>query len=170
MHLVEILERQWSALIETGYSPDATDDQVLALETFMRQSLGNQFQSVDYEGNILNKQDAVDSCTPPRLYVVNRLDTHKIVVRLYRGDTVAIVIGNDEIEATYAGRDVGGEFLWTDVWIKTENDTWICVAHHGSKLQPHFVVPARPAGVKARGQRILTAFETRTRAEDLVTA
>ena len=76
------------------------------------------------------------------------------------GDNVVVVIGTDDCEATYAGHDIGGEFMWTDVWVKS-GATWKCVAHHGSKIPHQFLIKQRPKGTKPRGKKWLEALPAR---------
>jgi ketosteroid isomerase-like protein len=52
-------------------------------------------------------------------------------VHLY-GDT-AIFTAQSTQKAQYKGRDLSGQFQWTDTWVKHDG-CWQCVASHGSKV------------------------------------
>jgi ketosteroid isomerase-like protein len=49
------------------------------------------------------------------------------------GDTAVVTYGSTD-KGTYKGKDVSGEFRWTDVFVR-RNGSWQLVAGHGSKVE-----------------------------------
>jgi len=64
-------------------------------------------------------------------FVCESLITSDVEVRLY-GET-ALVIGRASMKATFRGQNVGGEFRYTDVWVKRQG-AWQNVASQATLL------------------------------------
>ena len=55
------------------------------------------------------------------------------VVTIY--DNAAVVTGSTTVKGRFAGHDIGGEFRFTNVFIK-RNDTWQCAAVQLTRVMP----------------------------------
>lgn len=53
-------------------------------------------------------------------------------VRIYGGDT-AVVTGRGTLKGTYKGRDISGEYRFTDTFLK-EKSEWRCVATQSTRI------------------------------------
>jgi ketosteroid isomerase-like protein len=71
----------------------------------------------------------------------NTDDADDMKVRVY-GDE-AVVTGRNTTKGQFKGRDISGQYRWTDTWAK-RNGRWQCVAEHDSKIAAG-VDPSTPA-------------------------
>ena len=77
--------------------------------------LADEYIFIQADGQVTNKAQNV-AVIGSADFVCDSLTTSNVAVRVY-GET-AIVTGLASMKATYKGQDVGGEFRYTDVWVK----------------------------------------------------
>lgn len=92
--------------------------------------LADDYIFTQADGNVTNKAENIAIIGSPE-FVCQSLTTDDIQVRVY-GDT-ALVLGRATMKATYKGQDVGGEFRYTDVWVRRAG-RWQNVASHATRL------------------------------------
>lgn len=136
---VRVKEEAWSQAIREGCSPSRDAGARKKIGTFLQENLANDYTNIDNLGKLRSKQEDYTNCVDGH-YVVNYLTPPEMEIHIY-GDC-AVVVGKDEVHATFKGQNVCGKFIWTDTWVKS-GDEWQCVAHHGSNLEPEFVVSER---------------------------
>jgi ketosteroid isomerase-like protein len=112
------LEQQWGdALVK----PDlAFLDRILAEDYLFTSPLGEVLTKAQMLAGLKSGKDIVSS-------VMN----HEMKVRVY-GDA-AVVNGHSTYEETVQGKDISGEYRWTDTWIR-KGGRWQCVADHASRV------------------------------------
>ncbi len=123
---IEELEMEWSTKL-------AGNKQVLA--TFLNKRLADDFAAIGNLGNAETKPDVIKNCGPNGAYTVHSVTPPVMTVREF-GD-FAVVFGTDTVVADFDGQPVSGQFIWTDVWICDDGETWQCVLHHGSRIEPN---------------------------------
>jgi hypothetical protein len=133
---VNDLENKWSDALRDGCQPPDIDMLVTAkrrkvIKTFLKKTLANNYTNIDHLGVVRSKKQDLTNCGGGR-YLVTDLTKPKVKIRIY-GDSFAVVVGKDKVQATFKGKNVGGKFIWTDTWVKF-GKVWKCVASHGSKL------------------------------------
>jgi ketosteroid isomerase-like protein len=112
------LEQEWSAAL------------VKSDLAFLDKIEADDFTWTDYEGAVWTKaqslavlksgEDVVSSCV-----------SDEMKARVY-GDA-AVVTGRNTVKETLKGKDISGQYRWTDTWIKKAG-RWQCVASHGSRI------------------------------------
>ena len=112
------LEQQWGdALVK----PDlAFLDRILAEDYLFTSPEGEVLTKAQMVAGLKSGEDVVSS-------VVN-LD---MKVRVY--EDAAVVTGHSIYRETVKGKDISGEYRWTDTWIK-KGGRWQCVADHASRV------------------------------------
>jgi ketosteroid isomerase-like protein len=123
------LEQQWGdALVK----PDlAFLDRILAEDYMFTSPNGEVLTKAQMLAELKSGEDVVSS-------EVN-LD---MKVRVY-GDA-AVVTGYSTSKETVKGKDISGEYRWTDTWIK-KGGRWQCVADHASKVPAPIAPPGQAA-------------------------
>jgi hypothetical protein len=124
-------EVAWSQALRVGCSASRSLHDTQTIKTFLEETLAADYTNIDQLGKVRTKLQDLGNCVKGR-YVVNSLTLPKMKIRIYAGKC-AVVVGRDQVQATFKGRDVGGKFIWTDTWVKF-GKKWKCVASHGSKL------------------------------------
>jgi ketosteroid isomerase-like protein len=79
--------------------------------------LADDYLFLQADGNVSNKSQNV-GVLGDAAFVCEALTADDVVVRVY-GD-VGVITGRAKMRATYDGQDIGGEFLYTDVWAKRD--------------------------------------------------
>ncbi len=79
--------------------------------------LAEDYVFLQADGHVSNKAQNL-AVLRDAAFVCEAFATQDVVVRVY-GD-VGVITGLVIMRATYAGQDVGGEFLYTDVWAKRD--------------------------------------------------
>ena len=130
---VKAKEIEWSNALRSGCSPSRTQLAKTDIEKFLRENLTEDFTNIDYLGQLRTKKDDIKNCVGGD-YKVKSL-TKPVFVRVSIHGRCAVVVGKDEIVATFNGQPVGGKYIWTDTWVKSGRK-WQCAAHHGSKIVP----------------------------------
>jgi len=135
---VNDLEDKWSEALRVGCAPPDEDEnqEITAkkrqvIKTFLDENLVDDYTNIDHLGVVRSKAEDLANCGKG-LYLVTRLTKPETKTRTY-DDRCAVVVGTDEVQATFKGKNVSGRFIWTDTWVKF-GTKWKCVASHGSKL------------------------------------
>jgi ketosteroid isomerase-like protein len=112
------LEKQWA------------DANVKADVAFLSGVTADDWTWTDIDGNVFTKaqtlgmmksgEDVISSCV-----------TDNIKARIH-GDA-AVVTGHNTVKEIMKGKDISGEYNWTDFFIK-QSGRWICLASIGSKV------------------------------------
>jgi ketosteroid isomerase-like protein len=59
--------------------------------------------------------------------------TDDIRVRIY-GDAAVVRGRTTTVNEQYKGKDISGQYRWTDMWAKDYMGRWRCVAEHVSRI------------------------------------
>jgi ketosteroid isomerase-like protein len=112
------LEKEWSeALIKRDVA-------------FLDRIFADDYIGTDSDGNVLTRtQDMASLKSGDYLIISTVLDDIKVHVY---GD-VAVYFGRSTDKAQFKGKDVTGQYRWTDTWVKLAGH-WQCVASHGSRI------------------------------------
>jgi len=94
---------------------EAADMQVRKDAIAAERLLADDYVFLQADGNVSNKAQNIAVIRDPA-FVCQSLVTEDVTVRVY-GDA-GVVTGRVVMHATYGGQDVGGEFLYTDVWAR----------------------------------------------------
>jgi len=97
---------------------------------FMDKILADDFTEATPEGYFITKAQLLAQMKSGE-FVATSWVQDDIKVRVY-GDA-AVVTGRTTTKAQYKGKDVSGQYLWTDTFIKRDG-RWQCVATHGSEI------------------------------------
>jgi len=112
------LEKQWG---DASVKPDlAFIDGILAEDYIFTSPEGEVLTKAQMLAEMKSGEDVVSS-------VVN-LD---MKVRVY--GNAAVVTGHSTYKETVKGKDISGEYRWTDTWIR-KGGRWQCVADHASRI------------------------------------
>jgi ketosteroid isomerase-like protein len=90
-----------------------------------------EYHATDATGRTYNKTEGIQADVSPSTMVRSALLTD-LKVHIY-GET-GVVTGINSIRATSDGKDVGGEYRFTDVFVKRDG-RWQCVATQGTKIE-----------------------------------
>ena len=112
------LEKDWG---EAGLKNDIA---------FFDKILADDFTESTPEGYFITKAQYIAQMKSGE-FVATSWVQDDIKVRVY-GDA-AVVTGRTATKAQYKGKDVSGQYLWTDTFIKRDG-RWQCVATHGSEI------------------------------------
>lgn len=97
---------------------------------YIDQVLAENYTDTDDMGSVSTKaQDLANLKSGDIKFTA--LATENYQVNVY-GDT-AIVTARNTQKAQWKGRDISGQFQWTDTWVKRDG-RWLCVATHSSKV------------------------------------
>ena len=111
------LERDWVAAIVKKDAP--TIDRLLA----------EDFTGTSPTAHLYTKKIALDDLARGT-YVVEAMDLDEVSVNSY-GD-FAVAFASQQEKSKYAGKDVGGHYHYTNVWVKKDGQ-WQVVTSHGSR-------------------------------------
>jgi len=130
--------------MQYAFKPDMMPDQeLIRLEndwayalvkhdwTFLDQILADDYIWTDPDGNVWTKAEYLASLKSGE-DILTAAVADKIRVRVY-GDA-AVVTGRTTVKEQYKGKDVSGQYQWTDMWIKDYAGRWRCVADHSSRI------------------------------------
>jgi ketosteroid isomerase-like protein len=113
------LENDWGdALVKHDW---AFLDRILADDYIWTDPDGNSWTKTELLASLKSGEDVITSAV-----------TEGIRVRIY-GDA-AVVRGRTTVKEQYKGKDISGEYRWTDMWVKDYAGRWRCVADHSSKI------------------------------------
>jgi len=128
---VKAKEIEWSNALIKGCALSRSQLAIKKINAFLQENLTEDFTNIDYLGQLRTKKEDIENCVDGA-YVVASL-TKPVFVRIDIHGRCAVVVGKDEIDATFNGQPVGGQFIWTDIWVESGRK-WQCAAHQGSKL------------------------------------
>jgi ketosteroid isomerase-like protein len=94
--------------------------------------LANDWSGVTATGEIRTKNDALAQLRATTVSIES-VKLAEIKVRVY-GDT-AVAVGHEFRTGDCAGRDLSGDSVWTDVFIKS-NGRWQIVSSHSTMVNP----------------------------------
>jgi ketosteroid isomerase-like protein len=113
------LENEWGeALVKHDW---AFLDQILADDYIWTDPDGNSWTKTELLASLKSGEDVITSAV-----------TEGIRVRIY-GDA-AVVRGRTTVKEQCKGKDISGEYRWTDMWVKDYAGRWRCVADHSSRI------------------------------------
>ncbi len=125
--------------------------------TALQRILAEDWIGIDFEGNVLNKQQALLGIASDS----GSLDStvlRDMKVRVY-GNT-AVVTGTDTETGDYHGRDSSGRYMWTDVFVRRAG-RWQAVSSQSTLLTavegPKFLARLQPP---SRGRQRLQITRT----------
>lgn len=114
-------EQKWMNAVKSH--DDATLKQLLAVDfTFTSERAANSFNG---------RKRYVDHAL--RDWKLESYGLDRLKVRLYGKGDVAVVNGSYQQQATVAGENWSGNFLFTDVWVR-QGGVWKAVSRHLSRL------------------------------------
>ncbi len=97
---------------------DVADMQVRKDAGAAERLLADDYVFLQADGNVSDKAQNIAVIRDPA-FVCQSLIAEDVKVRVY-GDA-AVLTGIVVMRASYRGRDVSGEFLYTDVWVKRDS-------------------------------------------------
>jgi ketosteroid isomerase-like protein len=97
---------------------------------FMDRILADDYTWTDPAGNVHTKAEEIASIKSGQGVVTSSVND-EIRVRVY-GDA-AVVTGRTTQKGMVEGKEVSGQFRWTDTWVKLAG-RWQCVADHVSNI------------------------------------
>jgi len=92
----------------------------------------DDYTFIDAEGTLWTKAQDVATFKSGD-YVATSMVADELKVRVY--GHVAVVTGRNTIKAQFKGKDISGQYRYTDTWVK-RGGRWQCVATHSSKIAP----------------------------------
>jgi len=131
---VAILAQQKSGSAEQELlklEQDWTNANVKADVAFLDRILADDWTAADQDGTVYNKTQFLASMKSGQ-DVISSLATDDMKVRVY-GDA-AVVTGRNTGKEVLKGKDISGQYRWTDTWVKKAG-RWQCVASHWSKIE-----------------------------------
>ncbi len=126
-----------------GSTTRAADEELRALElqwndalvksdvAFLDRVLADDYMFTNPDGRVLTKAELLAE-TKSGEDVYASAVTHDMKVRVY-GDA-AVVTGHSAYKEAVKGKDISGEYRWTDTWARV-GGRWQCVADHASKVR-----------------------------------
>jgi len=99
-----------------------------------RRLLADDYLFLQADGQVSNKAQNIAVIQDP-MFVCESFVTKDVQIRQY--GEVAVITGRAMMRATYKGREVGGDFLYTDVWVKRQGH-WQTVVSQATRI------PRRP--------------------------
>jgi len=107
---------------------------------FLDQILADDYIWTDPDGNVWTKAQFLASLKSGE-DVLTAAKADEIRVRVY-GDAAAVT-GRTTVKEQYKGKDISGQYQWTDMWVKDYAGRWQCVASHSSRAPLKFGVYER---------------------------
>ena len=107
---------------------------------FLDQIFADDYIWTDPDGNVWTKAQLLASLKSGE-DVLTAAEAEKIRVRVY-GDA-ALVTGRTTVKEQYKGKDISGQYQWTDMWVKDYAGRWQCVASHSSRAPLKFGIYER---------------------------
>jgi len=97
---------------------------------FIDRAAADDFTWTDLEGITWTKAQSLSSLRSGE-DVITSLVTDDMKVRIY-GDA-AVVTGRNTVKEMLKGKDISGQYRWTDAWVKKDG-RWQCVVSVASKI------------------------------------
>jgi hypothetical protein len=97
---------------------------------FLEGTLADDYISTDSEGTVGNKAQEIATMRSGDYVLISTvLDNFKVHVY----GVAAVYFGRSTDKAQFKGKDISGQYQWTDTWVKRDG-RWQCVASHGSRI------------------------------------
>ena len=93
--------------------------------------LTSDFMWTDPDGNVWTKAEFLASLKSGENVITSSV-ADDVRVRVY-GDA-AVVTGRTTVKEQHKGKDISGQYRWTDMWAKDYAGRWKCVADQSSKI------------------------------------
>jgi ketosteroid isomerase-like protein len=97
---------------------------------FPERILAEDFTDTDPEGAVTTKTEDIANLKSGNIKF-SSVATEDMKARVY-GDA-AVVTGCNTIKGQFKGKDISGQYRWTDTWVRRDG-RWQCVASHVSKI------------------------------------
>jgi len=114
--------------LENGWN-DATVKHDCA---FFDQILADDYIGTDFDGNVGTKPQFLESLKSAESVITSSI-TDDMKVRIY-GDAAVVTGRTTTVNEQYKGKDISGQYRWTDMWVKDYLGHWRCVAEHVSRI------------------------------------
>lgn len=112
------IEKEWNAAVIHGDT------------AALQRILGPEFVYTNEEGSVSNKAETIASISSGELQLYSA-SLEEVQVRRY--GKVAVVLGRNREKAAFKGKDVGGVYRFTDVFVNRRGH-WQCVATQEAKV------------------------------------
>jgi ketosteroid isomerase-like protein len=99
---------------------------------FFDQILADDYISTDFDGNVGTKADFLEFLRSGESVIASSI-VDDMKVRIY-GDTAVVTGRTTTVNEQYQGKDLSGQYRWTDTWVKYYLGRWRCVAEHVSTI------------------------------------
>jgi ketosteroid isomerase-like protein len=99
---------------------------------FFDQILADDYISTDFDGNVGTKADFLEFLRSGESVIASSI-VDDMKVRIY-GDTAVVTGRTTTVNEQYQGKDLSGQYRWTDTWVKDSLGRWRCVAEHVSRI------------------------------------
>jgi ketosteroid isomerase-like protein len=99
---------------------------------FFDQILADDYTGTDFDGNIGTKPQFLESLKSGESVMTSSI-TDDMKVRIY-GDAAVVTGRTTTVNEQYKGKDISGQYRWTEMWVKDYLGRWRCVADHSSRI------------------------------------
>jgi len=99
---------------------------------FFDQILADDYISTDFDGNVGTKADFLEFLRSGESVIASSI-VDDMKVRIY-GDAAVVTGRTTTVNEQYQGKDLSGQYRWTDTWVKYYLGRWRCVAEHISRI------------------------------------
>jgi ketosteroid isomerase-like protein len=98
---------------------------------FLERHLTDDYVSTFPDGAVLDKQGEIESLKSGTI-ALTEMTPSEMNVRVF--DNAAVITGQSTIKAKVNGREVAGEYRFTDVWAR-QGDQWQAVASQVTRIE-----------------------------------
>lgn len=98
--------------------------------TFLEKYLADDYTSTFPDGAVLDKRGEIAALESGDV-ALTEMTPQEMHVRVY--GHAAVITGRSTINANVNGQEIGGEFRFTDVWVK-QSDEWRAVASQVTRI------------------------------------
>jgi ketosteroid isomerase-like protein len=99
---------------------------------FLAQILADDYTGTDFDGNVGTKPEFLENLKSGESVMTSSI-TDDMKVRIY-GDAAVVTGRLTTVNEQYKGKDISGQYRWTDMWVKDNLGRWRCVADHVSRI------------------------------------
>jgi ketosteroid isomerase-like protein len=99
---------------------------------FLDQIIADDYTGTDFDGNVGTKSQFLESLKSGESVITSSI-TDDMKVRIY-GDMAVVTGRTTTVNEQYKGKDISGQYRWTDTWVKDYLGRWRCVAEHVSRI------------------------------------
>jgi ketosteroid isomerase-like protein len=97
---------------------------------FLEKYLADDYTSTFPDGAVLDKKGEISALESGDVALAE-MTPSEMNVRVY--GSAAVITGRSTIKANVNGQEIGGEFRFTDVWVK-QDDRWLAVASQVTRI------------------------------------